>query len=1105
MKRFLVSALLAVSFAAVARTLPAQGVTTGSMAGRVTNKQAGSAMAQVRVRAVHMPSGTAYQALTRNDGRYSIPAMRVGGPYTVTASTIGFAPQEEKNVVVQLGVTTELTFQLSTAAVQLAAVSVTAQSGGVLSSSRTGAATTVSRDALEVLPTVSRNISDFTRLTPQANGSSFGGQDNRLNNITVDGSYFNNSFGLGTAPGARTGVSPIPLDAVDQIQVNVAPFDVRQGNFVGAGVNAVTKSGTNEFSGSVYRINRNQDGVGTKAGALTVNPGTFTFNQFGARLGGPIIRNKLFFFGNYESDENTTPGTLFVPNTDGTQPNTGNTTRVLASDVTTLSTFLKDKFSYNTGGVGGYNLATPSKRIIGKLDFNLNDANKFSLRYIQLDSKTDVLESNSSSLGILGNRRSNNNSLSYENSNYAILENIKSLVGEWNSNFSARVSNNMIIGYTKNDESRQPKSGLFPLVDIQQGGLTYLSFGSEPFTPNNELRYNTFQFQNNLTITTEKHDVTFGVTAQRYRSENVFFPGKQSVYVYNSLADFYTDANDYVANPSRTVSPVTLARFQVRYNNIPGQVKPIQPLDVVYAGAYIQDQVRVTPFFNLSLGLRADVPKFKNTALTNSAALALPFNDNIGARQNYDTGRLPGAKVLWSPRIGFNWDVKGDRSLQIRGGSGVFTGSPAYVWVSNQVGNNGVLTGFDQIDNTTTRPFNPNPDAYKPTTVTGAPAPTYELAVTDPSYKFPQTWRSNIAFDKKLPWGVIGTVEYLYNQDVNGTYYTNANLSAPNGKFVGPDQRQRWIGGGTVNRINANIINNIVLSNQSVGTSYSAAASLEKSFMSGFYAKAAYSYGSSRNTVDAGSIAAGSWTSNAISGDPNNPGVGYSSNWAGHRAFVVASYTKKYFGFGATGISVFSELRSLGNASYLYSGDLNGDGNSNDLIYVPRNLGEMQFDQYSVNAAGGTPTTSAPAVRTFTAAEQQTAWNSYINQDPYLREHRGEYAQKGAVFLPTVFRADVSITQDIFANLGGQRNKIQVRLDILNAGNLLNKNWGGAQRLVSNTPLVVRPTPTTGANAGVPLFRLRNIGTNLLSQSYQRTSDLSDVYRLQLGLRYTFN
>ena len=1097
MKNVLVRSLLAVSFAAAASILPAQ-VTTGALSGRVTQKQSGEPMVGARVRALHTPSGTAYQAITRSDGRYAIPGMRVGGPYTITATTIGYAPISEANVTIQLGVTTEVSFQVVPAAVQLAAVSVTAQSGGVLSSSRTGAATTVSREAIEVLPTISRSINDFTRLTPQANGQSIAGQDSRLNNITVDGSYFNNSFGLGSGatPGGRTGVSPISLDAIDQIQVNVAPFDVRQGNFVGAGVNAVTKSGTNVLSGSVYRNQRNQGNVGTKAGALTVNPGTFTFGLWGGTLSGPIIRNKLFFFANYEKDENTQPGTLFTTNA-GSEAVTGNKTRVLQSDVTTLSAFLKDKFSYATGGIGGYSRGTPSDRFIGKLDFNLNDNNKFSLRYTQLNSSTDVIASSSSSLGF-GGRTGSTNALSFENTNYAILENIKSLVGEWNAQLGANVSNNMIIGYTKNDESRAPKGQFFPLVDILSGGVAYLSFGAEPFTPNNELRYNTFQFQNNFTVNTDRHDITLGVTAQRYRSENVFFPGKQSAYVYNSLADFYADANDFLVNPTRTTSPITLNRFQVRYSNVPGQVKPIQPLDVLYAGAYLQDQFRVTPRFKLTLGLRFDVPKFKATALDNPSVSALTFRDEIGAPVTYNTAKLPGTKILWSPRFGFNWDARGDRSTQVRGGSGIFTGSPAYVWVSNQIGNNGLLTGFDQRDNTNTRPFNPNPDTYKPATVTGAPAATQDLALTSTNYRFPQTWRSNIAIDQRLPWGFIGTVEYLYNQDVNGTAYINANLSTPNGKFNGPDQRPRWIGGGTVNRINPSIINAIVLGNQNVGTSYTASAALEKAFSGGVFAKAAYSYGSSRNLVDPGSIAAGSWSTNGIVNDPNNPTAGYSSNWAGHRAFLVLSYSRQYFGFGKTSVSVFNELRSLGNASYLVSGDLNGDANTgNDLIYIPKNISEMNFETYTVTVNG--------APRTFTAAEQTTAWNSYINQDPYLSKHRGQYAQRGALFLPTVFRSDLSVSQDIFANVGGQKNKISVRFDILNFGNMLNKNWGGAQRLVSNTPLVSRPTPTTGATAGVPLYRLRNIGPDLMTQTYQRTSDLLDVWRLQLGLRYSFN
>jgi outer membrane receptor for ferrienterochelin and colicin len=1095
MKRFFVTSLLAVSFAASAVGVQAQGVTTGSLSGRVVAKETGTPMPGARVRALHLPSGTAYQAISRNDGRYSIPGMRVGGPYTVTSTTIGFAPQTQNNIVIQLGVTTEVSFAIVQAAVQLTAVSVTAQTGGVMSSSRNGAATTVSRDALEALPTISRNISDFTRLTPQASGTSFAGQDNRLNNITVDGSYFNNSFGLSGTPGGRTNVSPIPLDAVDQVQVNVAPFDVRQGNFVGAGVNAVTKSGTNTFSGSVYRLNRSQDYVGKDIGSLPkFNPGIFTFSQFGARIGGPIIKNKLFFFVNYETDEFKQPGTTFLANK-GSEPVIGNTTRVLESDLTTLSTFLNTNFKYQTGAFSGYNFARPSDRVIGKLDFNATDNNKFSLRYIYLNSSNDVLASNSNALGF-GNRTNLGTSMSFENSNYAIAENIRSLVGEWNSQLSSNLSNNMIIGYTKNDESRTPKGQFFPIVDILNQGSTYISFGSEAFTPANQLRYNTFQFQNNLTLNLDKHEITAGVTAQRYRSENVFFPGSQSAYVYNSLADFYADANSYIANPSRTVSPVTLNRFQVRYNNIPGQAEPLQPLDVIYAGAYLQDEFRITPAFKLTLGMRVDVPRFKNTALNNPAVPALSFRDEIGAPVNYSTSKLPGSNVLYSPRFGFNWDARGDRTTQVRGGSGIFTGSPPYVWISNQLGQNGVITGFEELISTTAapvtnRPFNPEPATYKPATVTGAPAASYELNFSDPNYKFPQLWRSNLAIDQRLPFGFIGTVEYLYAQDVNGPYYFNANLPASNASFNGADKRARWTAG---NRINPQVTAAYVLKNQSVGSSYNVSASLEKAFTGGFFAKAAYSYGSARSTIDPGSTAGGTFVGNPQSGNPNDPAIGYGTGWSGNRAFLALSYKRKYFGFGATSISVFSELRQLGNTSYTISGDMNGDGAAgNDLIYVPNSTGETAFEPFSVTTNG--------VLRTFTAAEQVAAWQSYIEQDPYLRKNRGKYAERGAVFLPSVFRADLSITQDLFTNIGGTKNGLQLRADIQNVGNLLNKNWGGGQRIISNQPLVYRSTPTSG----IPIYRFRNINNDLLTQTYQRTSSLADVWNLQIGLRYLFN
>ncbi len=1088
-----VVALAAFGSILMTNSMFAQGVTTAAISGTVTDKE-GKPLPGANVVAVHTPSGTVYGTSSRVNGEYTLPWLRIGGPYTLTVTLVGYQKQQVTDITLQLSQTARFDFQLVEQAVEVTGVLVTGERSAILSAGRTGASTYISPEGLRSLPTIFRRISDFSRLTPQAVGSSFAGQDERLNNITIDGSYFNNSFGLGNQPGDRTGVAPISPDAIEQGEVNIAPYDVRQGHFIGAAINVVTKSGTNEVSGSVYYQTRNQRWVGTQAKDFAFNPGTFKYNQVGLRLSGPIIKNKLFFFGSYENDALTQPGTTFLANTGG-QPVGGNVTGVLASDLDQLSSYLKTNFGYETGPYQGYDFKTPSTRSLAKLDYNLDDRNKLSLRYTHLNSNTDVLVSNSSSLGF-GTRRTVTTGLNFANSNYKILENIRSIVGEWNSIIGNKMSNNLIIGYTYNDESRDPVGQFFPLVDILNAGTVYTSFGFEPFTPNNELRYKSFQIQDNFSIYAAHHLFTFGATAERYESENVFFPGSQSVYVYNSLQDFYTDANGYLANPNRTTSPVTLRRFQVRWNNIPGQVKPIQPLKVFYTGAYAQDEWQVNRNLRLTIGLRLDVPFFGATGYDNAQADNLTFRDENGNAVQYKTDKLPGANILFSPRVGFNWDVMGDRNTQVRGGTGLFSGPPLYVWISNQIGNTGVLTGFLSVDNTTAYPFNPNPDRYKPPNVTGAPAATYELALTDPNFKFPQLWRTNIAVDQKLPIDLIGTAEFLYNRDVNGIYYINANQAPANTSFTGADNRPRWT---TSNRINANVQDAVVLKNQNVGYSWNISASLERPFGDGLYAKAGYNYGVSKNTVDPGSIAFGSWNNNQHPGDPNNPGVGFSVNSPGHRVFAAISYRKEYFDFGATTVSLFwqgvkNTINFQGNYSYTFAGDLNGDGGtSNDLIYIPRDKSEMNFQQYSVNIGGVTTT--------FTPQQQADAWEAYIQQDPYLSKNRGKYAERNAVFLPMVFRADLSIAQEVFTDLFGKRNTLQFRLDFLNVGNLLNKNWGVGQRLVNSQPLIPR-----GADAqGRALYRLRAIGNQLMDHTFEQTAGIDDVFRVQLSIRYSFN
>ena len=1079
----------------------AQGVTTGTLTGVVLDSQK-RPVAGATVVAIHTPSGSSYETVTREDGRFIIPNMRVGGPYSVVVGpnpggTV-FQAQTQDNVTINLGNATDLSFNVQPMVKE--EVTVSAQTDPVFNSQRTGASTTVGRDQLTKLPTISGRLNDMTRLTPQSGGTlSFAGTDSRLNNITVDGSYFNNSFGLRNSPGDTSGVAPISLAAIEQLQVSIAPYDVRQGNFVGAAVNTVTRSGGNVWHASFYNQSRTDGGVGTQARTNVVNPGTFSFRNTGVWGSGPIIKNKLFVFGSYENEAFTQPGTTFRANLGG-ETSAGSVTRVLASDLDELSAFLQSTFNYTTGPYQGFDNSTPAKRYLVKSDFNLNDHNKIVVRYNQLDSYTDNLVSNSASLGI-GNRRTNLDALSFQNSNYQQLENIKSIVGEWNSIIGTSMANNMLIGWTSQDESRGYYSTWFPFVEILKDGRVYTSFGFEPFTPNNELRYKTFQVQNNFTEYAKNHALTFGAALERYESENVFNSGSQSIYTYNSMADYYTDVAGYLADPNRTTSPVTLRRFDIRWNNIPGQEKPLQPLKVLYLSAYLQDEWRVKDRLSLNLGLRWDAPYFSDTAYQNVNADAVTFRDEFGNPVQYSTGDLPDSNPLWSPRAGFNWDVKGDRSLQLRGGTGIFTGKPAYVWISNQIGNTGMLTGTQRLDNTKDRPWNPNPDTYKPTNVTGAPASSYNLELINPDFKFPQIWRTNIAVDKRLPYGLLGTVEFIYNSDVNGIYYINANLPANQANFTGADNRPRWTGencnnptvGPCSNRINNATGNQIssaaVLKNQSVGRAWNFAATLERQYRSGLWLKGFYSYGEARNTVDPGSIAMGTFNANPISGDPNRAPMAYSSASPGHRFFMSGSYTRNYFSIGPTTVALVWESRTIGNTSYVFATDANGDGGAtNDLIYIPRDQSEMNFFPFTT---GGV---------TYSPAQQAAAWEAYINQDRYLSKHRGQYAERNAVFLPFVHRADFSASQDVTFKIGATSHTVQFRWDVDNFTNLLSSDWGVSQRLISNSPLL---NPTVDVN-GAMSYNMRVVNNALLMRSYERTSNLTDVYRMMFSIRYAF-
>jgi Carboxypeptidase regulatory-like domain len=1086
-------------------------VTTSEIVGVVTD-QNGAVLAGATVTAIHEPSGSSSSTVTNKDGRYTLPGLRVGGPYRVTVSSSGFSDQKLEGITTSLGNASTVDFNLSVAEVN-AVVNVT--SDDLFSEAKTGASTNVSNDVVSTLPTISRRLNDFAKLSPHYGGGPFGGsvagQDNRLNNITVDGSYFNNSFGLSGQPGERSGVSPIALDSIAEFQINVAPYDVRQGNFTGAGINTVTKSGTNAYHGSGYYNWNNQKFIGTETGKLPFNPGTSKYKLWGLTVGGPLPffnfgehngpafisgRDKLFFFLSYEQEETSSPAHNFTACPAATNSpgcGTGSVSRISGADLDALSSFLSSRFGYETGPYQGYNFATPAKKFLFRTDYNINDKNRMTLRYLSLDSSTDrpVSTSNSGNTAGFGRGSQGPRYLSFANSNYKILENIRSAVGEWTAIPNAGMSNSLIVGYTTQDESRPQLTKLFPLVDIHDGTAGTLSantaltsFGFEPFTPLNTLRYNSLQIQDNLSFYRGSHTFQSGISFEKYHSLNIFFPSSQSIYSYRSLNDFYTEANAFL---NGTVSPVSPVRFNVRYSNQPGLTEPVQPLDVKYIGAYGQDQWRVSDKFTMTYGLRIEVPFFGKTGFKNSLVDTLTFRGG----EKLNTFDLPGANIVWSPRVGFNWNPLKSQKLQIRGGTGSFSARPPYVWISNQIGNNGVLTSL--ISATTTGPllpyhFNPNPSAYTPASVTGAPIPgAQDLNFTVPGYKFPQVWRSSFAADYKIPFGIVAGAEFIYTKELNGTAYRNSNLAAPNTQLVGADTRPRW---STVaaRTVNTSVVQAITLFNQSIGKASNLAFTLEKSNSKGFYAKGGYAYGVSKNAVDAGSTAGTSYSNNTVVGDPNIPELGYSSAYSGNRVFAAASYHFEYFKFGGTTISTFWESSNQANGSFRTSNDLNNDGYSNDLIYIQKDPTETIF----VTGGG------------FTPAQQSAAWEAFIAQDNYLSKHRGEYAIRNAKLYPIKHNLDLSISQEIFANFFKARHRFQIRADILNFGNLLNKNWGSGVTPAQNalTPLAFNSLDASGR----PQYTLNlAAGSQLPTTTFlPRNSSFSDVYRIQLALKYSF-
>jgi hypothetical protein len=1079
---------LAMSFSGFAQ------ITTSTISG-VVKDQKGGTIPGATVHLTHEPTGTNYYSVTNKSGVFVVPAVRVGGPYTVHASFVGFKKGELKDVNTSLGLTENVVLVLFEESMQLEEVVVTANKTGIFSKEKTGAAQQFSRRELQAIPiTGARTIDGITKYNPFGNGSSFGAQDSRLNNFTIDGSQFNNNFGLGSSAqaGGRTGASAISLDAIEQLQVNVAPFDIRQSGFTGAGINAVTRSGSNEIEGSVYQTQRDNSSryVGDNARGTTVTASKFDEKVQGFRLGAPIIKNKLFIFGNYESIEKTEPGTNWISTG---SPLTGSqVSRPTFQQLTDLSKFMKDKFNYETGPFEGYSNTNTSNKFLVRVDWNINDKNKLTTRYVFHNSEAQIGISNSQSAGF-GNRTQNINAMSFQNSGYTIQDNTRSLVMELNSKFSNTLHNNLIVSYDKQIENRGYMSQMFPTIDIKEGSTTLTSVGFDPFTPGNKLDYNTFNITNNLTKYMDKHTLVGGFNFQMYQSNNLFFPASNGVYIFNSLSDFYTAANQSLANggaPS-TFAP---ARFQFRYSALPGAIEPLQTLKSDRLDLYLQDEYNATKDLVLTFGIRANIIGFDNTALENPTITAMTFANG----ERFNTGTMPKTQVLFEPRLGFNWDVKGEKKTQVRGGTGVFTGRPPYVFLSNQIGNNGVLTGFIDVSGAAASQygFTSDPNKYFIPSTPTLPS-TFDLALTDPNYKFPQVWKTNLAVDQKLPFfGLVGSVEYLYNKTINAVHYYEANLQNPVGTLGGVDNRPRFGGTDATVRINNSVSRAAVLTTKDGAYHESLTLKLEKPVQKGFWGSIAWTTANSKDFMSAGSIASGSWQGARSVNGNNDLGLSFADAFIKNRFVGLLGYRIEY-GKGTGGATTFT-LGYVGQQSnpfsYIAAGDLNGDRvNNNDLIFVPNKGSDIKFEQFT---SGGV---------TFTPEQQQSAFDAFIEQDKYLSTRRGQYAERNGGLLPYLHRLDFSVAQDVYVKIGGKKNSFQIRMDILNFTNMLNNDWGVSQRATAPQLLNFR---SRDANH-IPTYRLATQrltdGSTILARdSYQYNSSVFDVWSAQLGIRYIF-
>ncbi len=1014
-------------------------VTTSELRGTITDHSK-MELPGANVIATHVPTGTKYGTMTLDNGKYYLANLRVGGPYKVVVSYMGYKTSITQGIYLQLGEKLKLNISLVDAASVLSEVVITGSSkGGIIHSDRTGTSTRIGKEQIKNLPTISRSINDFTRLTPSADGTSFGGGNSKMNNLSLDGSIFNNPFGLdGGTPGSQTNAQPISLDAIEQIQIELAPYDVTRSGFTGASINAVTKSGTNKFHGALFAFFRNESMTGDKVGNTKVFQGDLKHIQSGFSIGGPIVENKLFFFANAEVERREDLVSGFRARLDGETAGDG-ISRVLASDLALVSNALATH-GYDTGAYQNILHSTNNEKFIIKLDWNINQNHSLSAIYNSLDARREKPAHPTAFF----NRGPNQTTLQFENSAYEISNKLQSGLIELKSRFGNKFANNLQVGYTHFDDFRTPLSDPAPMITILKDGSPYIIAGHEPFSVHNTLDQKVIQITNNFNIYAGNHKITIGAAFEKFEFDNSFNLGTYGAKglffpTAGSIAEFLNYANDpngFAADYQKAKDAFSAGKWSLAETNV-GQFS-----------VYAQDEFSITDDFVVTYGVRVDRPEFFDTKdkvqenIDRNFAYdpSIKYFDSSGKPTTYSSLTLPKETPLVSPRIGFNWDVNGDRTMQFRGGLGVFTGRFPFVWIGNQVQN----------------------------------VNSFFYTTSTPNFRFPQTFRTNLGFDKKFNNGWTVITDVLVSKNMRNIFAINIGLSTPTGKLQGPGSRPIYSGTDITNHAWA-------VTNTSLGKIFNASVQLKKQFENGLSFSIAYDYLNAEDAISpTEEITNATFSANPNYGNVNRAKL--SNSRFGHKNRIVGSAMKKFvYGNGkwATSLAAFFEYTESGRFSYVYGGDINGDGASqNDLIYIPLKgeIGNMNF---------------VGTVLEQTA--QKDALEAFISQSDYLNGNRGDFAQRNAMLAPWFSNWDVRIAQDynFGKNLG---KKIQFTIDILNVGNLLKSDWGVRQLPVNTQPIGVSLT------GNVPTYSFDTTQTS----SFTNDLSLLSRWQMQFGMRYSF-